>query len=447
MRAVPSPTTAPARRSLPTGLVVRPFTGVRYDARRVGDLGAVTSPPYDVMDRSAVLAHETREEHNVVRLVRPRDDGCGPEGPYVHAAQLLRAWLGEGVLRSDGEVVYVYEQGRAGESGWQRGVVAAVGLGAPTRSAVVPHEAVMPGPVADRLALMGATGAHLEPVLLLHEGQDAAGLAVETVLEAVCAAAPDASLVDADGRPHRLWVLEDRPRIDVLARSLHRRGALIADGHHRWAAYHALAERHGAAWDGADGADGAGASGAWAAGLALLVDPARYPLHLGAIHRVVADLDAAGAVAALEPDVLTARALPVGAAAPDPGSVVLADGADGRAWALRPGPRLEDRLADLLPTASDAYRRVPATLLHDLLLPAWRVDDGRVSYHHDVPGALGAARERGGAAVLLPPTTLDAVVAVVADGGTMPRKSTSFGPKPLTGLVLRLVQTDGPGAP
>ena len=60
-----------------------------------------------------------------------------------------------------------------------------------------------------------------------------------------------------------------------------------------------------------------------------------------------------------------------------------------------------------------------------------------VSYHHDAGAALRAAVRGGGLAVLLAPVTVESVLDLAADGVRMPRKSTSFGPKPRTGLVLR----------
>ena len=44
--------------------------------------------------------------------------------------------------------------------------------------------------------------------------------------------------------------------------------------------------------------------------------------------------------------------------------------------------------------------------------------------------------------MLLKPVELGDVLAVAASGERMPRKSTSFGPKPRTGLVLRLLDGD-----
>ena len=43
----------------------------------------------------------------------------------------------------------------------------------------------------------------------------------------------------------------------------------------------------------------------------------------------------------------------------------------------------------------------------------------------------------GGTAVICNPPSFDAVIKVAAHGERVPRKSTSFGPKPRTGLVLR----------
>jgi uncharacterized protein (DUF1015 family) len=61
---------------------------------------------------------------------------------------------------------------------------------------------------------------------------------------------------------------------------------------------------------------------------------------------------------------------------------------------------------------------------------------------HDAAGALRAAARSQGTAVLLKPVHVADVLAVAARGERMPRKSTSFGPKPRTGLVLRLLDAE-----
>ena len=47
------------------------------------------------------------------------------------------------------------------------------------------------------------------------------------------------------------------------------------------------------------------------------------------------------------------------------------------------------------------------------------------------------AADAGGTAVICNPMPLAAVMDIAAHGERVPRKSTSFGPKPRTGLVLR----------
>jgi len=143
---------------------------VRYDPARVSDLAAVTSPPYDVIDADSAAHLEQLDPHNVVRLILPRSLADDRQGAYDDAAARLAAWLADGTLQRDAEpAIYVYEQLVDGRL--QRGIFAAVELRDPAERVVLPHEDVMPGPVADRLDLMRATRANLEPILLVYEGR------------------------------------------------------------------------------------------------------------------------------------------------------------------------------------------------------------------------------------------------------------------------------------
>src|SRR6476661_2536336 len=61
--------------SSPTGLVLMPVRALRFDTAVAGDLGTLTSPPYDVIDADQQSALEASNDHNVVRLILPRDAG------------------------------------------------------------------------------------------------------------------------------------------------------------------------------------------------------------------------------------------------------------------------------------------------------------------------------------------------------------------------------------
>ena len=76
-------------------------------------------------------------------------------------------------------------------------------------------------------------------------------------------------------------------------------------------------------------------------------------------------------------------------------------------------------------------------MLHSELFPAWNVTDEQVGYHHSLDQALQNTAREAGVVIAVRPPGLEQVMGSAARGDRMPRKSTSFTPKPRMGLVLR----------
>jgi uncharacterized protein (DUF1015 family) len=448
----------PARSS---GLALAPFRAVRFDPDRVSGLADVTSPPYDVIGPGVVDHLLAAEPHNIVRLILP---GAGspqpPRGPEAStlAAAELRGWLDAGVLRQDPRpALYVYEQSvPAGDGGppedWevvQRGLVGALRLVPPGSPAVLPHEDVMPGPVEGRRELMATTRANLEPIFLLYDGAatpaDTAGradTATGLVDQVAATRTPLLTAVTDDGTRHRIWALTDPAEHATVAADLAARTALIADGHHRYAAYLKLQDQERGAGRG---------DGPWDYGLAFLVDSAAYPPRIGAIHRVIPGLAPGRAAEMVKGAMQVERLEPRGAGGGlADGVAALAEaGQDGPAFLLTDGGEqylltapAPERLAEVMPAGHSArWQRLPASVLRELLIGSvWGLADAEpdvMVIHNDPASAVQAAREVGGTAVISNPESAADVRAVAENGERMPRKSTSFGPKPRTGLVLR----------
>jgi uncharacterized protein (DUF1015 family) len=451
-----------------SGLVLAPFRGVRYAEDQISGLAEVTSPPYDVIASENEDQLLASDPHNVVRIIRPHHRAGQPGNLWDDAAADLREWLSDAILVPDaGPALYVYEQLAATQDGGpgqlQRGLIGAVRLVPRDAGIVRPHEAVAPGPVAGRLQLMEATQANLEPIFLLYDGtaehpgheqgggprrggHDVAQGAVDQsaatriVTQVACSRPPLAQARTADGIRHRLWAITDAGELADIAADLAPRTALIADGHHRYAAYLKLQERRRAAGDG---------PGPWDFGLALLVDSAAYPPHVGAIHRVIPGLDPARAVE-LAATAIRVHELPGGTGdlptalreldeAGRRGVSFLLTGG-GQAYLLTdPDPAQVDAAMAHEPSA--LWRRLPAAVLQELLMGRiWQTgdDEATVRAIHDPVAAVRAAdEETGTTAVLCAPMSAADVYEVAAQGRIVPRKSTSFGPKPRTGLVIR----------
>lgn len=407
------------------GLSLHPFRALRprVDSER---LGSILCPPYDVIDdatRAGLLANDA---DNAVRVVLPETtDGTDP---YQAAAQQLDRWVTSGLLAPDAEpALYVYEM-RDADGTATRGLLGAVELRDPAEAVILPHENTMAGPVVDRLALMTATQANVEPIYLVYDG----GGAASDVVHAADNADPVAEATTPDGIRHRLWAVTDPTVHAEVAADLSARRALIADGHHRYATYRELQERY----------DGERGPGPWDLGLTLLVDSSSYGPQVHAIHRVIVGLALDDAIVAVADRARVDEAADVSAA------LARLDRVAGFAVVLTDGRRsavVSDPDGSLSKAAArddepPALAELDVTVLHRVLVgQVWHLEDtvDVVDYAHSLEEALARAQTSKGTAVLLRPTPVAAVAAVAAAGARMPRKSTLFTPKPASGLVMR----------
>ena len=424
---------------------MRPFRALTYASPDPAHLARVTSPAYDLVTAEGRDRLAGSDPHNIVRLILPQiDEGAAPAPltaagstpPWAsHAARTLRSWEDDGVLVRDAvPALWVYELQPPGDGPATVGWLAAVGIPGPGSPAVLPHEDTFPVAVEGRRALLAATRTDLEPIVLAHD----ADAGVTALTQRAVQVAPTLELRDDDGVRHRLWQVTDPGVIAELTEAMGRTGAVIADGHHRFAA----ARAHQRTDPGCTGCD---------AVLALLTPMGPGGLRVAAIHRVLPELSLDDAAAAAAVD-FTVSEVPLPDTSGDPAALAAAvagwlERSDGPAFLVSDGRRLVqlDRpspsVAARVPSeAPDVWRRLDVVLAHmGLIEGLWGRSDRPedVLIAHTVEEALRTAVERSGLALLLRPPSPADVAAVARAGARMPRKSTLFVPKPRTGLVLR----------
>ena len=396
-----------------------PFPGVRYQpdavAARLEDL---TAPPYDVIDAEARARLETVHPMNAVHLILPRDQEPGDR--YQQAAARLSGWIRQGALAADPPRMYLYRMAFTDDDGHHRvttGVIGALALSGPGQGDVLPHERTMPKPRGDRLELLRATRANLDPVWMLSM---APGL---SELLAPAGPPPAATCIGADAVEHCLVPLPDdlATQVSELVGSA---PLVIADGHHRYETAMAFREENARA-------DRI---------MALVVELAPDQLRVRAIHRLLLGAGPGLRARLEEVAVLT----PVGPETPEAlrgllarmdaeGAMGLVDGDGLTLVRLRLdvlGPKL-DRLPASLRDVDSARLEVALSVVGG---------PEALDYHAD-PASVAAevAKGRADAGVLLRPVSVDQIQAVAAAGERMPEKTTYFSPKPLTGMVFRPV--------
>jgi uncharacterized protein (DUF1015 family) len=445
---------------------VRPFRGIAYAPERfaqpviadrirltdepdgvpagrwVMDLTDLACPPYDVIDPDHQAELLARHERNAVRLELPPDGN-----PHAAAAATLEAWLGDGTLARRPEAsVYYYAHASTAmpDDPTVQGVLARVLL-EPYGAEVRRHEHTMPGPKADRLALLRATGTQFSPILAVYFDR------TERYRHVMSRAwSTEWRARDVDGLLHTVAEVEPDDR---LLSFLSRQRLYIADGHHRYET--ALAHQAEVRDDPALAAQPPGALAAdWI--MAVLVNAELEEVDIRPTHRLVRDGSAdaleafvaePGPVFRVEP--MAAHELADGlearrdADAPTFGLVL----SGGRGYLIAADPDLAaERMRR--ERASTAVRGLDLALLHAALLDdrlgidARAVAAGdRLAYTRSEAEARQAVDAGDAqAAILVRPTRLEQLAAVAMAGDVMPQKSTYFYPKLLTGMVFNPVE-------
>jgi uncharacterized protein (DUF1015 family) len=410
---------------------------------RLADLTDLVCPPYDVITPEQRRALEARDPHNAVRLELSSD-----ADPHAAAATTLAAWLGDGTLARRAEpAFYYYAHALAGapDDPVVQGIAARVLL-EPYGDGVRAHEHTMPGPKADRLALLQATRTQLSPILALYFDRS------ERYRHVMSRGWSDEWRArDADGLLHTLAPVEPDER---TMRFLSRQRLFIADGHHRYET--ALAYQSAVRADPRLAGVPPGALGAdWI--MMVLVNAELEELEIRATHRLIRGVDS-GPLRSLaaDPGPLF-QAIPMA-----PGSLAerlaQTDGAGTPAFGLILGGddgfllvADADALADRMrrEPVSSAVGRLDAAALNAAILgdrlgldPVAEAGE-RILYTKEPADALAQVRSGAAqAAFLLRPTGLDQLAAVALAGDVMPQKSTYFYPKLLTGMAFHSLEDE-----
>jgi uncharacterized protein (DUF1015 family) len=382
----------------------------------------VACVPYDVVDLAEARAFAEGKPNSLMRVERAEidlPDGTDPHGApvYERAAENFARLRRTGVLVAEpAPLFYVYRQ-RA-RTHTQRGIVACCHVQDYRSDLIRRHESTREDKVSDRACLIRALRAHTGPVFLAYRDRPE----IDERVRRAESGAPLMSVTAADGVEHAVWPLPDGDAVtDALARVPR---AYICDGHHRAAAAERVA-RECAATGGED------AEHNWF--LCVLLPASQ--LRVLPYHRCVTELNG------LSSDAFLAAVRERFAVRTSPAREDWAAGHIGMYLASR-WHELSWNVNE--PVVRPVEAIASAVLQRRLLAPVLGVSDPRTDPRMIfVGGARGCADlarrvDAGQAAVAfgMPAVTLDEIMAVSDDGGTMPPKSTWFEPKLWSGFLV-----------
>ncbi len=439
---------------------VVPFRGMYFDTAKVGDLSRVVTPPYDVIRPDEREAFAAMHPHNMVHLILPPAlPGDSPlENRYTRAAALFRRWQQEGVFQRDEKPAYYYWETRFHHDGrnyTRKGLAALVHLEPFHKGIILPHEQTFSKIKADRLELFKNCQAHFSPIYALFPDPE------NQILDELAKGAPHDPLLsctDAEGREQLVYRVTDPEVQAAVYRALEPLQLFIADGHHRYETALAfqkwMKERYPLTSPRAP-------FNYMFMYLANLYDPELVILmahrllrgprlkHLE-VGKVVASLERYFDLSPLtlpagEPAVI-ARFLQEQLAATDPqDTVFIMVGFGLKAWRLKLKEGMRQKI--LAREMHPALAALDVAVLNYLVLgkglglDAKALDDQdtcKYSSKLDEVANLLANKEVD-LAFVLNPTQIEQVRQVAESSLVMPRKSTYFYPKVMTGLLLNTI--------
>lgn len=214
-----------------------PFRGVVYNPERVENLADVATPPYDVITPREQLAFYERHPWNIIRLIlgKTSETDTPQDNRHTRSAGFFNAWLSEGVLvQDDSPALYLTSLDFSVHSQkitrW--GVISRVVLEPFEKGVVLPHEKTFSRVKSERLELMKSCHTNYSPIFSLYS--DPRQMVLNTLRQSCSGMAPDMTFVDTQGHRHQLWRITDVSVHQRISDFMNGKSLFIADGHHRY---------------------------------------------------------------------------------------------------------------------------------------------------------------------------------------------------------------------
>ncbi len=433
-----------------------PFQGMLYDQAIVGSIKDVVAPPYDIIDAEGQQRLHDRHPHNIIRMELGLDQtGDSPaHNRYTRAAATLQAWIADGVLKRDRQPAVYYHTieysppylAPHAPRKVLRGFLALAKLEALDSGHIYPHENTRAAAKTDRLNLIEACRANFSPIWSLYS--DPAGAMIRLLETETKDKPAHYDFQDDAGCRECLWAVTDEAVLKQMTDLMQTKPLFIADGHHRYETalnYQKLRRQQTGSLTGLQPYDS----------VLMLLTPLEDPgLTVLPTHRVTTTtLPSVDQIKQTLGNMFDFRDFPFTPSTQTQArqqflTTLRTEGTRAPVFGLTRQGDDQYLSLTLKPVYRPSSRASPRTKLDVSLLQQLIVtklcptqqEQEAILYTKDDYEALDwVDRGTGTGAFLLNATKVSEVQAVAAAGERMPHKSTYFYPKPLTGLVLNVM--------
>ena len=431
-----------------------PFKGIRYNQDIIDDIAKVMTPPYDVISKKEQEKFYNRHPNNIVKLILGSAKNNNVGKFHTKSAEYFNNWLDEDILVQDDAPAFyqtTIEYSLNNKKIIRSGIIALAELEPFEKGIILPHEQTFSKVKAERLNLLKKCHANFSSIFSIYS--DSENLIQNRIQKSIGNSLPEIDFVDDFEHRHKLWRIVD-PLVHKYVSDIFKKKIIfIADGHHRYET--ALNYRD---WV-ANNTPGFNSSHPVNFVMMYLCGMEEPGLAILPAHRILTGLRESDLNGLIEKcgQFFDLVSIPVNKDSLEKSvnemSCALKENALHNilgvciknldklyVMKLKAGV-MEKKYKDELP---DAIKNLDVTVLSSLIfkdilnLDQGMLDDENLfSYTTDTLEAVKrVVKEKSDITFILNPTRIEQISRIAKEGQIMPRKSTYFYPKVITGQVL-----------
>jgi len=213
-----------------------PFQGILYNPKIIKNLADVTTPPYDVIQKHEQKNYYNLHPNNIIRLIlgKTSENDTSDNNCYTRAAEHFNSWLSKNILIQDNSPAYYLtsiEFPHEGTTIQRFGLLSLVGIEPFKKGIILPHEKTFSKVKSERFELLKASNANFSPIFSLYHDQKNI---LSYLKNAISNKKTDSDFTDSLGHRHKLWRITDKTVHNYVTDAMKDMTLFIADGHHRY---------------------------------------------------------------------------------------------------------------------------------------------------------------------------------------------------------------------
>ena len=214
-----------------------PFKGILYNTEKINDLKYVTAPPYDVISEQEQSDFYDLHPENIIRLIlgKMSKNDTSKDNRHTRAAADYKKWTENKVLVQDKLPAFYFtavELTLNNKTVTRFGLIALIALEPFDKGIVLPHEKTFSKVKSERLELMKACHANFSSIFSLYS--DSNNNILNSLKDAAFKNNPDMDFIDTKGLKQKLWRITDSSVHTHISKAMEGKSIFIADGHHRY---------------------------------------------------------------------------------------------------------------------------------------------------------------------------------------------------------------------